>query len=102
MLKAQLDSVQGLVLPGGESTTMGLVAERSGLLPGLRDLVAKGECPIFVSATFPHCIYHPRRTAFASLHAVAATLTAGLLHKAVNGDTDTIVRVTIHRPRAPG
>jgi len=47
--QAQLDSVQGLVLPGGESTTMGLVAERSGLLPGLRDLVAKGECPIFAT-----------------------------------------------------
>lgn len=38
--------LDGLVLPGGESTTMGLVAERSGILPALRDAVRK--MPVFV------------------------------------------------------
>ena len=43
---AQLAGLDGLVIPGGESTTFGLVAERSGLLPALRDAVASG-LPVF-------------------------------------------------------
>lgn len=43
-----LDKCDGLCLPGGESTTMGLVAERSGLLKPLQDAVAK-KLPMFVS-----------------------------------------------------
>ena len=38
-LEAELD---GLVVPGGESTTMGHLAERLGLLEPLRDFVASG------------------------------------------------------------
>lgn len=36
---AELARCDALVLPGGESTTMSLVAERSGLLEPLRDFV---------------------------------------------------------------
>lgn len=35
----ELDRCHGLVLPGGESTTMSLVAARSNLLEPLRDFV---------------------------------------------------------------
>jgi len=42
----QLDGLDGLVIPGGESTTFGLVAERSGLLPALREAVRSG-LPVF-------------------------------------------------------
>ncbi len=41
-----LDGIDGLVLPGGESTTFGLVAERSGLLTRLREAVQEG-LPVF-------------------------------------------------------
>eukprot|EP01135_Chromosphaera_perkinsii_P007359 Nk52_evm7s805 gene=Nk52_evmTU7s805 len=34
--------LEGLIIPGGESTTMGLVAERSGLLEPLREWIKKG------------------------------------------------------------
>ncbi|KAJ2552427.1 Senecionine N-oxygenase [Coemansia sp. RSA 1933] len=37
--KEELASVDALVIPGGESTTMALVAERSGLLDDLREFV---------------------------------------------------------------
>ncbi|MGD9694532.1 MAG: pyridoxal 5'-phosphate synthase glutaminase subunit PdxT [Thermoleophilia bacterium] len=37
-----LDGLDGIVLPGGESTTLGLVAEQSGLLARLRELLADG------------------------------------------------------------
>lgn len=37
-----LDGVTRLVVPGGESTTMSMLAERSGLLGPLRDLVVSG------------------------------------------------------------
>lgn len=37
-----LDGLEALVLPGGESTTLGLVAEASGLLGALRAAVAGG------------------------------------------------------------
>ncbi len=39
---ADLDGLQGLVIPGGESTTMTLGIEREGLAGPLRDLVAAG------------------------------------------------------------
>lgn len=42
----QLAGLDGLVIPGGESTTFGLVAERSGLLPALGEAVRDG-LPIF-------------------------------------------------------
>lgn len=41
-----LDGLDGLVLPGGESTTFGLVGERSGLLDALRAAVRSG-LPVF-------------------------------------------------------
>jgi 5'-phosphate synthase pdxT subunit len=37
-----LDGLHGLVLPGGESTTMSLGIEREGLGPPLRDLAGRG------------------------------------------------------------
>jgi 5'-phosphate synthase pdxT subunit len=37
-----LDGLDAIVLPGGESTTLGLVAEGSGLLPALRDAIGDG------------------------------------------------------------
>ena len=36
---AQLDSCDALILPGGESTAISLVAERCGMLEPLRDFV---------------------------------------------------------------
>jgi len=39
---ADLDGLDGLVIPGGESTTMTLGIEREGLAGPLRDLVAEG------------------------------------------------------------
>ncbi len=38
----QLEGVDGLIIPGGESTSMGLVAERWGLVEPLRRWVAEG------------------------------------------------------------
>ena len=40
---AQLEGLDGLILPGGESTTMGLVAERWGLVEPLRAWVHGGK-----------------------------------------------------------
>jgi 5'-phosphate synthase pdxT subunit len=37
----------GLILPGGESTTMALIAEQTGLLEPLRDLVQNSKIPIW-------------------------------------------------------
>lgn len=45
-LPQDLDGLDGLVIPGGESTTLGLVAGRSGLLAILRDRVTSG-LPVF-------------------------------------------------------
>ncbi len=39
---ADLDGLDGLVIPGGESTTMTLGVEREGLAAPLRDLAARG------------------------------------------------------------
>jgi len=43
---AQLSDVDRLVVPGGESTTMSMMAERSGLLEPLRDYCSSGR-PVF-------------------------------------------------------
>jgi 5'-phosphate synthase pdxT subunit len=40
---AQLEGLDGLILPGGESTTMGLVAQRWGLVTPLREWVHGGK-----------------------------------------------------------
>lgn len=40
--KEELESVSGLVIPGGESTTMALVAERWGLIPELQSFHRSG------------------------------------------------------------
>ena len=39
---AQLEGLDGLILPGGESTTMGLIAERQGMVAPLRAWVHGG------------------------------------------------------------
>eukprot|EP00897_Mesotaenium_endlicherianum_P005022 jgi/Mesen1/4548/ME000232S03806 len=39
----QLVGLSGLIIPGGESTTMAHVAERNGLIPALRDYGATGK-----------------------------------------------------------
>jgi pyridoxal 5'-phosphate synthase pdxT subunit len=39
----QLDGLDGLIIPGGESTTMGLIAERWGLVEPLRRWVHSGQ-----------------------------------------------------------
>lgn len=41
----QLEGLARLVIPGGESTTMSMLAERSGLLEPLREFV-HGGCPV--------------------------------------------------------
>lgn len=41
--KEELDSVAGLIIPGGESTTMALVAERWGLIPELQAFAKQGK-----------------------------------------------------------
>jgi 5'-phosphate synthase pdxT subunit len=43
----ELDGLDGLVIPGGESTTFGLVAERTGLLGALRRVVIEERLPTF-------------------------------------------------------
>lgn len=39
----QLDALDGLIIPGGESTAIGLIAERWGLLAPLREFVRSGK-----------------------------------------------------------
>ncbi len=43
---ADLDGIDGIVLPGGESTTMSMLLDTSGLRPPLSDLLATG-LPVF-------------------------------------------------------
>lgn len=43
---AELDKVQGIVIPGGESTVIGRVAEKTGLLKALREKIEEG-LPVF-------------------------------------------------------
>jgi 5'-phosphate synthase pdxT subunit len=44
---AELAACDGLVIPGGESTTMALVAERWGLVPELRAFAGAGARPVW-------------------------------------------------------
>jgi len=46
---ADLDGLHGLVIPGGESTTMTLGIEREGLREPLRELAAQGGVPVLGS-----------------------------------------------------
>jgi len=43
---AELEMVQGIVIPGGESTVIGRVAERTGLLKALKERI-EGGLPVF-------------------------------------------------------
>jgi 5'-phosphate synthase pdxT subunit len=43
---AEVAAVEGIIIPGGESTTIGKLIARYGLLPPLRDLAASGR-PLF-------------------------------------------------------
>jgi 5'-phosphate synthase pdxT subunit len=43
---AELERVQGIVIPGGESTVIGRVAERTGLLKALKERI-EGGLPVF-------------------------------------------------------
>lgn len=44
----QLVGIDGLIIPGGESTTMGLVAERSGMVSALQRVqTLNPEMPLF-------------------------------------------------------
>ncbi|KAL6778603.1 Pyridoxal biosynthesis protein PDX2 [Auxenochlorella protothecoides] len=45
--KEQLDGVDGLIIPGGESTTMALVAERWGLIPELQRFTRELQRPVW-------------------------------------------------------
>ena len=47
--REDLDGLDGIVLPGGESTTMAMLLERTGLLEPLRDAISHG------LATFATC-----------------------------------------------
>jgi 5'-phosphate synthase pdxT subunit len=40
--KEQLEGVAGLIIPGGESTTMALIAEQWGLIPELQRFAQQG------------------------------------------------------------
>jgi 5'-phosphate synthase pdxT subunit len=40
--KNQIDEIQGLIIPGGESTTIGRMAERYGMIPKIKDAAFAG------------------------------------------------------------
>lgn len=44
--KNQIDEIHGLIIPGGESTTIGRIAERYGIIPKIKDAALAG-MPIF-------------------------------------------------------
>jgi len=50
-------SIDGLILPGGESTTMALVAERSGMMTPLKEWVQKGN-PTWVIQSLSFVLYY--------------------------------------------
>lgn len=64
----ELESVAGLVIPGGESTTMALVAERWGLIPKLQEFAAAGK-PIW--GTCAGMIFLAERAEGRCMHIVA-------------------------------
>jgi hypothetical protein len=43
----ELNSCDGLIIPGGESTTMAYVAEKSGILEGIRRFVIEEQKPVW-------------------------------------------------------
>jgi 5'-phosphate synthase pdxT subunit len=45
-------TLDALILPGGESTTMSLIAERTGVLEPLRKWVQEKKKPVWVSLCF--------------------------------------------------
>lgn len=63
---AQLAQCDGLIIPGGESTAMSLIAERTGMLEPLRDFAAAkpvwGTCAglIFLASEIHHARPHQR------------------------------------------
>ena len=71
----ELDGLDGLVIPGGESTTFGLVAARSGLLDRLCEVIGGG-LPVFGTC--------------AGMIMLARETTAG--GQALIGGMDTVVR----------
>ena len=44
----ELEGIDALIIPGGESTTMALVAEASGLMEPLQELVKVKKIPVWV------------------------------------------------------
>lgn len=46
-LPRDLDSTQGLIIPGGESTTIGMLMQEYGLIDALRDRSRTGDYPIY-------------------------------------------------------
>ncbi|MGQ9469100.1 MAG: pyridoxal 5'-phosphate synthase glutaminase subunit PdxT [Nitrososphaerales archaeon] len=44
--KGQIDEIHGLIIPGGESTTIGRIAERYGIIPKIKEAALAG-MPIF-------------------------------------------------------
>lgn len=77
---AELDDLDGLVIPGGESTTIGKLAQMYGLLVPLRELAERG-CPVF--GTCAGAILLARR----ALSAEGAPTDQPLM-----GSMDTVVR----------
>jgi len=61
--EADLQLVDALVIPGGESTTMALVAERSGLLKPLQQWIASGR-PVWVRLPTAAAGRRDRRAAY--------------------------------------
>lgn len=45
----ELEAISGLILPGGESTTIGKLLERNGFLPPLRQRISDASLPIFAT-----------------------------------------------------
>eukprot|EP01064_Diplonema_japonicum_P003699 TRINITY_DN123_c6_g1_i1.p1 TRINITY_DN123_c6_g1~~TRINITY_DN123_c6_g1_i1.p1 ORF type:complete len:222 (+),score=50.52 TRINITY_DN123_c6_g1_i1:56-721(+) len=45
--KEQLEGLDGLVLPGGESTAIGLIAHDNGVIEPIRDFIHKEKKPVF-------------------------------------------------------
>ena len=72
---AELEGLDGLVIPGGESTTIGLIAGRSGLLERIRELIDAG-LPVFGTC--------------AGMIMLAGATTSGA--QALIGGMDTVVR----------
>jgi len=74
--EADLQLVDALVIPGGESTTMALVAERSGLLKPLQQWIASGR-PVWVRSGLGCRATEPRRNLFRQHEAPDAAGTQG-------------------------